>query len=260
MPVDSHEPISIEIARKRALDCVWEHNNALHIVSDNDGFTIFLAATFVHFAMEKSPVDPQRWLAGMAKHPTTFFRLNHLRKEPYLSALLPKLNRLDLGIKPYTLKDVLLDFKHHVERQQRNMFRLNPSRKEEIGQGLLLAFLPTRGYKEVPTGSGQMDIACFEKSRVRDVIETKVWHSRQNYLDGFTELVDYLATEQLNKGYYVVFVEKLTESGLTKGLPRQDCFCQTQEGKNITVVIIDISPVAPSRKAATRRKGTHGRQ
>lgn len=258
--LDSRELNSVEIARKRALDCIWEHNNALHIISDNDGFTIFLASTFVHFAMEKSPVNPQRWLAAVAKHPTTFFRLNRLRKEPYLSALLPKLNQLDLGIKPYTLKDVLLDFKHHVERQQRNMFRLNPSRKEEIGRGLLLAFLPTRGYKEVPTGSGQMDIASFEKGGVQYVIEIKVWHSRQNYLDGFDELVDYLTTEQLDKGYYVVFVERLTESGLTKGLPHQDCFCEIREGKKITVVVVDISPVAPSRKAAARRKGTHGKE
>lgn len=259
MQFDSHELSSIEIARKRALDCIWEHNNALHIVTDNDGFTIFLASTFVELAMDKSPVDLQRWLAEMTKRSTTFFRLNRLKKETYLSALLPKLNRLDLGIKPYTLKDVLLDFKHHVERQQRNMFRLKPSRKEEIGRGLLLAFMPARGYKEVPTGSGRMDITSFEKGGVRDIIETKVWHSRQNYLDGFDELLDYMATEKLRKGYYVVFVEKLTESGPTKGLPYQDCFYEIRDGKSITVVIVDISIIPPSRKAAMRRKEIHGK-
>lgn len=260
MPFDNHERSSIEIARKQALDCIWEHNNVLHITSDNDGFTIFLASAFVELAMDKSPVDPQRWLVRAAKHPTTFFRLNQLKKELYLSTLLPKLNRLDLSIRRYTLKDVLLDFKHHVERQQRNMFRLNPSRKEEIGRGLLLAFMPTRGYKEVPTGSGQMDIACFEKGGVSDVIETKVWHSPQNYLDGFDELLDYMATEKLDKGYYVVFVEKLTERGLTKGLPLKDCFFEIRGGKKITVVVIDISTIAPSRKAATRRRETHGKE
>ncbi len=259
MPFDSHEPRSIEIAQKRALDCIWEHNNALRIVSDNDSFTIFLASAFVEFAMDKSPVDPQRWLAGVAKHSTTFFRLNRLKKKVYLSALLPKLNLLDLGIKPCMLKDVLLDFKHHVQRQRRNMFRLNPSRKEEIGRGLLLAFMPTRGYKEVPTGVGQMDIAFFEKGGVQDIIETKVWYSQQNYLDGFDELLDYMATEKLHKGYYVVFVEKLTQSGLTKGLPYQDCFYEIRGGKSITVVIVDISLIAPSRKAAIRRKEIHGK-
>jgi hypothetical protein len=257
MRLNSYEPSSIESARKRVLDSIWEHNNALHIVGDNDGFTIFLASAFVEFAMDKSPVDLKRWWGRVAKRSTTFFRLNRLKKEAYLAVLLPKLNRLDLGIKPYTLKDVLLDFKHHVERQQRNMFRLNTSRKEEIGRGLLLAFMPTRGYKEVPTGSGQVDIACFEKGGVRDIIETKVWHSRQNYLDGFDELQDYMATEKLDKGYYVVFVEKLTERGLTKGLPLEDCFCEIRGGKKITVVVIDISAIAPSRKAATRRKERH---
>jgi hypothetical protein len=260
MQFDSHELGNIETARKRALDRIWEHNNALHIVNDNDGFTIFLASVFVGLAMDKSPVDLQRWLAGVTKHSTTFFRLNRLQKKAYLSALLPKLNRLNLGIKPYTLKDVLLNFKCHVERQQRNMFRLNPSRKEEIGRGLLLAFMPTRGYKEVPTGSGRMDITSFEKGGVRDIIETKIWHSRQNYLDGFDELLDYMSTEKLHKGYYVVFVEKLAESGPTKGLPTRDCFCEVREGKSITVIIVDISVIAPSRKAAVRRKEIHGKQ
>jgi len=249
-----------DAARKRVLDCIWEHNNALRVVNDSDDFTVFLASTFVKLAIDKKPVEPQRWLKEVAKHPTTFFRLNQLKKAPYLTDLLPKLNRLDLGIKPEVLKDQLLNFKYHVERQQRNTFRLNPSRKEEIGRGLLLAFLTNRGYREVPTGSGQMDIACFEKSNVQDIIETKVWHSRQNYLDGFDELLDYMTNERLHKGHYVVFVEKLTESGLTKGLPDQDCFCEARDDMTITVVIVDISSVAPSKRAATKRKEIHGKQ
>lgn len=61
MRLNSYEPSSIESARKRVLDSIWEHNNALHIVGDNDGFTIFLASAFVEFAMDKSPVDLKRW-------------------------------------------------------------------------------------------------------------------------------------------------------------------------------------------------------
>lgn len=260
MTVDSCEQSNIEIVRRRVLECICEHNNTLQTTSDNDGFTIFLTSTFVDLATTKSPVKQELWLQTVAKQHTTFFRLNGLKKERYLSALLPKLNRLDLSVEPHTLKDVLLHFKHHVERQQRNMFRLNTSRKEEIGQGLLLAFLTNRGYKQVPTGSGQMDIACFEKSNVQEIIETKVWHSRQNYLDGFDELLDYMANEKLNRGYYVVFVEKLTESGVKKGLPDQDYFCKRRDNKSITVIIIDVSLVAPSRQAAVKRKEKDGKQ
>lgn len=252
--MNSSENIQRENARKIALNAIWEYNNALGIREDNDGFTIALASAFVELKSNGSPVSVQRWLAATSKRQTTFYRLNKLRKKHYLTNLLQKLNSLDISITQRPFEDILWDFKYHVERQQRSMFRLNLSKQEEIGRGLLLAYLPSRGYKEVPTGPGRMDIACFEKGGVRQVVETKIWRSRQNYLDGFDELIEYLETEQLGLGYYVVFAEKLKQSGVTKDIPSKDCFWEIKDGKEILVMIVDISLIPPSRKGRIKRK------
>ena len=243
-----------ENARKRALNTIWEYNNTLGIREDNDGFSITLASVFVELKSSGSPVSIERWLATTSKRQTTFYRLNKLRRKHYLRELLQKLNSLDISITEYAFKDILWDFKHHIERQQKNMFSLNPSKQEEIGQGLLLAYLPLRGYKGVPTGSGRMDIACFEKGGVRQVIETKIWRSRQYYLDGFEELIEYLKTEQIDLGYYVVFAEKWKQFGETKNIPLKDCFWEVKDGKKILVLIVDISVIPPSKKGSIKRK------
>ena len=250
----SSETLHLEDARKRTLNAIWEYNNALGIREDNDGFSIALASTFVELKSGGSPVSEERWLTATRKRGTTFYRLNNLSRKNYLTNLLQKLNVLDINITVHTFEDTLCDFKSHVERQQRSMFRINPSRREEIGRQLLLAYLPQRGYKDVPTGSGKMDIALFERDSVKHVIETKIWYSRQYYLDGFDELIDYLETEQLDIGYYVVFTEKLKLSGGVKDMPSQDCFWESKEGKKILVVIVDISVIPPSRKGGIKRK------
>lgn len=252
--MNSSESIQRENARKMALNAIWEYNNALDIREDNDGFTIALASAFVQLKSSNDSVSIERWLAAISKRQTTFYRLNKLNKKHYLSNLLQKLNSLDISITERAFEDILWDFKYHIERQQRSMFRINPSKQEEIGRGLLLAYLPSRGYKEVPTGSGRMDIACFEKGGVRLVVETKIWRSRQYYLDGFEELIGYLETEQLDLGYYVVFAEKWKEFGAIRDVPTKDYFWETREGKKILVVIVDISLIPPSRKGRIKRK------
>ncbi len=99
-----------------------------------------------------------------------------------------------------------------------------------------------------------MDVASFERGSVKHVVETKVWYSRQYYLDGLDELIEYLGTEQLDLGYYIVFTEKLSQSGATKDIPPEDCFWESREGKKILVVIVDISVIPPSRKGRIKRK------
>jgi len=90
------------------------------------------------------------------------------------------------------------------------------------------------------------------------VVETKIWRSRQYYLDGFEELREYLETEQLGLGYYVVFAEKLKQSGVAQEIPSQDYFWELKEGKKILVVIVDISVIPPSRKGRIKRKTMGG--
>ncbi len=255
----SSESMQLENARKRTLNAIWEYNNALGIREDNDGFTIALASVFIELKSGDDPVSIERWLTAIGKRQTTFYRLNKLNKHHYLSNLLQKLNTLHIAIKGNMFGDILVDFKQHVERQQRSMFRINPSRREEIGRQLLLAYLPQRGYKEVPTGSGRMDVASFERGSVKHVVETKVWYSRQYYLDGLDELIEYLGTEQLDLGYYIVFTEKLSQSGATKDIPSEDCFWESREGKKILVVMVDISVIPPSRKGRIKRKATEVR-
>jgi hypothetical protein len=258
--VNSDEAWQLESARKRTINAIWEYNNALGVIKDNDSFTIDLASVFVELKSGDEPVSVKKWLAAIGERQTTFYRLNRLNKRHYLLNLLEKLNGLYIPIRVKRLEAILMDFKWHVERQQRSMFRIRPSRREEIGRQLLLAYLPQRGYKEVPTGSGKMDIASFEKDSVKHVIETKVWYSRQYYLDGLDELIEYLGTEQLDLGYYVVFAEKLGRSGaVIKDVPSEDCHWESRKEKKIFVVIIDISLVPPSKKGRIERKGKEAR-
>ncbi len=250
----SSETTQFEYARKCTLNAIWEYHNALGIREDNDGFSIALASTFVKLKSSGVLVSEERWFAATTKQRTTFYRLNRIGRKNYLTNLLQKLNALDINITVHAFEDTLCDFKSHVERQQKGMFHLNLSKQEEIGRQLLLAFLPQRGYREVPTGSGKMDIACFEESSVKYAVETKIWRSYKYYLDGFGQLIEYLKTEQLERGYYVVFAEKLRQSGAATNIPSQDCFWESKEGKKIFVVLVDISLIPPSRKEIIKRK------
>ena len=96
-----------ENAHKRALNTIWEYNNALGIREDNDGFSIALATAFVELRSCGSPVSMERWLAATSKRQTTFYRLNKLRRKHYLTNLLQKLNSLDISITEHALEDIL---------------------------------------------------------------------------------------------------------------------------------------------------------
>jgi len=236
-------------AIKQALNCIWDHNNALELSKENDDFTRELAGSYIHLRARLHPVPEDIWLKAISSKRTTFFQLNNTDRDHYLSALLPKLNRLKLDVEQNDIGQILLQFKQHIERQQRSEFRPKPL--ERVGRSLLLAFLQGRGLKEVPTGSGQMDILVVDQGWI---IETKIWRSRQYYEDGLDEVIDYLQSENLDTGYYVVFVEKWQSTGLRTDLPGQDIFWHKRDNKRILVVMIDISQVPPSKKGALKRK------
>ena len=59
-------------------------------------------------------------------------------------------------------------------------------------------------YPEVPTGRGRMDIILLHQKR-KYIIETKLWGGEKRYQEGKKQLANYLKSEQVDEGYYLVF-------------------------------------------------------
>jgi hypothetical protein len=119
--------------------------------------------------------------------------------------------------RPYATADalqmamILHRFREFIERRGREAFKVSPMPQEATGQYLLMAYLEaiiqqTGGvtFTEAPSGDGLLDlIVVYGKQRY--VIETKIWRGQVQYERGITQLEDYLATEGLDTGYFVVF-------------------------------------------------------
>jgi len=65
-------------------------------------------------------------------------------------------------------------------------------------------------YVEVPSGRGRTDILIRHQCRT-DIIETKVYSDNSYFKRGKGQLADYLKSESLSQGYYVVFSNIHTE-------------------------------------------------
>ena len=73
--------------------------------------------------------------------------------------------------------------------------------------GYLYFFVEEMGGRvmvEVPTGRGRVDILILYSNR-KYIIETKVYRNEHHYQKGKKQLAEYLKSEGLDKGYYVVF-------------------------------------------------------
>ncbi len=57
---------------------------------------------------------------------------------------------------------------------------------------------------EVPTGRGRVDILILYKNK-EYIIETKKYSNNSYYQKGKRQLAEYLKSERLSEGYYVVF-------------------------------------------------------
>ncbi|MCI0690656.1 AAA-like domain-containing protein [candidate division KSB1 bacterium] len=86
----------------------------------------------------------------------------------------------------------------------------HPDFREATGQLLLLSYLDLlvngKGwtFKEVQSGEGRIDVLCCYRSQ-KEVVELKLWYGERKYEDGLEQLVRYLESESLNRGYLVVF-------------------------------------------------------
>ena len=94
-------------------------------------------------------------------------------------------------------------------------------------------------FIEVPSGAGRTDILIVYKNH-RYLIETKIFTNNTLFKKGKGQLAEYLESEGLDEGYYVVFSNKHKE---------KDVLYEEQEikGKRIYTYIIRTSFSAPSR-------------
>lgn len=109
------------------------------------------------------------------------------------------------------LKALLIHFKEFVERIGVKLFDIVSSRKESAGQYLLMSYLDMfirtlDGYStiETPSGRGRIDVLLHYKGK-KYVIELKIWRGTEYFEKGKKHLIEYLRSENLKKGYMVLF-------------------------------------------------------
>jgi len=94
-------------------------------------------------------------------------------------------------------------------------------------------------YVEVPSGRGRIDILIRYQGR-SDLIETKVYSDNTYFKRGKGQLVEYLKSEDISQGYYVVFSNLHTD--------QDELFAsETIQGKQIHTHIIPTKFEQPSR-------------
>jgi hypothetical protein len=109
--------------------------------------------------------------------------------------------------------------------------------------GFLYFFIERLGgqtYVEVPSGRGRTDILIRHQAQSH-LIETKVYSDETYFKRGKGQLAEYLKSEALKEGYYVVFSQKHTEKD---ELNSEELI----EGKRIYTHIIPIQFEQPSSK------------
>lgn len=95
-------------------------------------------------------------------------------------------------------------------------------------------------FVEVPSGRGRTDLMILFQQQ-KYVIETKIFRSALQFEKGKEQLADYLTSEGLNVGYYVVFSQKHSDQDTLY-------FDETIAGKRIRTYIIRTNLQPPSRR------------
>jgi hypothetical protein len=117
-------------------------------------------------------------------------------------------------------------------------------RPEEIAQGLLSMFfkgvLRDSGLvlRELESGTGYVDVSIV-LSRVLHLIEMKVLRGQ---LKGIAQLAEYMRQERRDEGWLVVVDAR--PHGQKVGIAEK---IKTHAGL-VRVIVVDINPVAPSRR------------
>lgn len=101
-------------------------------------------------------------------------------------------------------------------------------------------------FVEVPSGRGRTDILILYKDK-KYIIETKIFTDQAYFQRGKHQLADYLTTEGLNQGYYVVFSNKHAANDTLY-------FDETIDGKQIITYLMRTNVEQPSKTRAKRSR------
>jgi hypothetical protein len=97
---------------------------------------------------------------------------------------------------------------------------------------------------EVPSGRGRTDIVILYQQH-KYIIETKRFIDQSYFENGKYQLADYLVSEGLSEGYYVVFSNKHSDEDTLY-------FDEPIAGKRIYSYIIRTNFAQPSRRQAPK--------
>lgn len=162
------------------------------------------------------------------------------------------------------LHALLTRYRDYIQRRGFRAF--NPEQLKEGAwhyslDGFIHFFIQQLGgdtLVEVPSGRGRTDILLLFQGH-KYIIETKIFLSATQFEHGKQQLADYLASEGLDEGFYVVFSRK---HNATDPL----FFDETIAGKRIRTYLIrtdfeppSTRPLEPARKGKPRWRKESGR-
>lgn len=147
---------------------------------------------------------------------------------------------------------LLQDYRAYVQRRGFRAFdteQLKEGARHYSLDGFLHFFIQRLGCDtlvEVPSGRGRTDILILYQGG-KEIIETKVYLDQGYFDQGKEQLVDYLVSEGLDQGFYVVFSNK---HGPTDTLYSEE----TIRGKQLYTWIIRTGFKAPSQRVAKQKR------
>lgn len=146
------------------------------------------------------------------------------------------------------LESLLNNFKDFISRVGFRILQVPETPQEYVGQNLLYAYLDhfirtinASMFLEVQTGRGRIDLMILYNSR-KYIIETKIWEGERYHQAGKKQLVAYLKSEKVDKGYYVVFDHRTN--------PESRVETETLEGVTIRSYLIPVVQRKPSSISA----------
>ena len=142
------------------------------------------------------------------------------------------------------LESLLNNFNDFISRVGFRILQVPETPQEYVGQNLLYAYLDhfirtinASMFLEVQTGRGRIDLMILYNSR-KYIVETKICEGERYHQAGKKQLVAYLKSEKVDKGYYVVFDHRTN--------PESRVETETLEGVTIRSYLIPVIQRKPS--------------
>ena len=142
------------------------------------------------------------------------------------------------------LEPLLDNFTDFIARAGFRILMVPETPQEYVGQNLLYAYLDhfvrvvgADMFLEIQTGRGRIDLLIIHKTQ-KYIVETKIWEGNRYYQAGKKQLAAYLKSEQVLKGYYVVFDHRVK--------PEARIETETLSGVTIRSYVIPVRQENPS--------------